>query len=104
MQTRALFAQANAESRMMFRRREVVFFSILLPAMFMFLFGSIFGNQTAANGVKIVDYMLPGYMVMALMSVAFISLGIMTANERQNSVLKRLGATPLSRAISGDAG
>jgi ABC-2 type transport system permease protein len=99
MQTRALLAQANVESRMMLRRREVIFFSILLPAMFMFLFGSIFGDQKDPSGVRIVNYMLPGYMVMAVMSVAFISLGIMTANERHNGVLKRLGATPLPRAL-----
>jgi ABC-2 type transport system permease protein len=99
MQTRALLAQANVESRMMLRRREVVFFSILLPVMFMLLFGSIFGSQTYSTGVKVISYLLPGYMVMAVMSVAFISLGIMTANERQNGVLKRLGATPLPRAL-----
>lgn len=99
MTTQAFVAQATAESRMMLRRREVVFFSILLPTMFMLLFGSIFGGQVAPTGIKIINYLLPGYMTMAIMSVAFISLGIMTANERYNSVLKRLGATPLPRAL-----
>src|SRR5436189_3292546 len=98
MNTRMLIAQSRSESRMMGRRREVVFFSILLPAMFMLLIGSTYGAQTAPNGVKIVNYLLPGYVVMAIMSVSLISLGIMTANERQNYILKRLGATPLPRS------
>src|SRR4051812_43091130 len=100
MKSQAFLAQSGAESRMMLRRREVVFFSILLPTMFMLLFGSIFGNTVdQESGVKVISFLLPGYMVMAIMSVALISLGIMTANERQNGVLKRLGATPLPRAL-----
>lgn len=98
MSTNMLAAQAISESRMMLRRREVVFFSILLPTMFMLLFGSIFGNVKDGNGIAAISYLLPGYMVMAVMSVSFISLGIMTATERQHYILKRLGATPLSRA------
>src|SRR5438876_2435091 len=99
MNTQMFLAQSRFESRMMARRREVFFFSVLLPAMFMLLIGSTYGSQTAPNGVKVVNYLLPGYVVMAIMSVSLISLGIMTANERQNYILKRLGATPLPRAI-----
>lgn len=99
MNTHVFLAQSGFESRMMARRREVVFFSILLPAMFMLLIGSTYGSQTASNGVKIINYLLPGYVVMAIMSVALISLGIMTANERQYNILKRLGATPLPRSM-----
>ncbi len=99
MKTGALLAQLNIETRMMFRRREVVFFSILLPAMFMLLFGSIFGNIVDDNGVKVINYLLPGYVVLAVMSVALVSLGITMANERQYGILKRLGATPLPRPL-----
>jgi ABC-2 type transport system permease protein len=99
MTTNAFVAQATAETRMMLRRREVVFFSILLPTMFMLLFGSIFGSQVDPTGLPVINYLLPAYITMAVMSVALISLGITTANERQYSVLKRLGATPLRRAV-----
>lgn len=99
MNANMVVAQSVSESRMMLRRREVVFFSVLLPAMFMLLFGSIFGRIKDENGITVINYLLPGYLVMAVMSVSFISLGNMTANERENSILKRLGATPLSRAV-----
>src|SRR5437870_11161755 len=99
LRTRTGRAQARVESRLVLRRRYVVFFTILLPAMFMFLFGSIFGGIKDGNGIKAISYLVPGYLVMAVMSVALISLGITLANERQFGILKRLGATPLPRAI-----
>ncbi|MEO5953029.1 MAG: ABC transporter permease, partial [Chloroflexia bacterium] len=99
MNANMIVAQSVSEGRMMLRRREVVFFSVLLPAMFMLLFGSIFGNVKDDNGIAVISYLLPGYMVMAVMSVSFISLGIMTATERQHFILKRLGATPLPRSV-----
>ncbi len=99
MNANMIVTQSVSESRMMLRRREVVFFSVLLPTMFMLLFGSIFGSIKDENGIAVINYLLPGYVVMAVMSVSFISLGIMTATERQNSILKRLGATPLPRAV-----
>ncbi len=99
MNTNMVITQSVNESRMMLRRREVVFFSVLLPVMFMLLFGSIFGHIKDESGIAVINYLLPGYLVMAVMSVSFISLGIMTATERQNSILKRLGATPLPRAV-----
>jgi ABC-2 type transport system permease protein len=99
MNTNMIITQSVTESRMMLRRREVVFFSVLLPTMFMLLFGGIYGSVKDENGISVINYLLPGYMVMAVMSVSFISLGVMTANERQYGILKRLGATPLPRAV-----
>lgn len=99
MNANMVVTQSVSESRMMLRRRETVFFSVLLPAMFMLLFGSIYGRIKDGSGVAVINYLLPGYLVMAVMSVSFISLGSTTANERQYSILKRLGATPLPRAV-----
>jgi len=99
MNANMAITQSVSESRMMLRRREVVFFSVLLPVMFMLLFGSIFGRLKDENGIAVINYLLPGYVVMAVMSVSFISLGIMTSTERQYGILKRLGATPLPRAV-----
>ena len=41
--------------------------------------------------------MTPGIMALAVMSTAFTSQAIATGFERRYGVLKRLGATPLSR-------
>src|SRR5205085_1992665 len=45
-----------------------------------------------------VDFLVPGMLALAVMSTAMVSLGIATGFERRYGVLKRLGATPLSRA------
>ncbi len=99
MNTNALVSQTKIETMLMLRRREAVFFSIFLPVMFIFLFGSIYGSQIdQSNGVKVISYLVPGYLVMAVMSISLVSLGIILATERQFGILKRLGATPLPRA------
>jgi len=99
MNTRALLTQSKTELILMLRRREAVFFSLFLPVMFIFLFGSIYGSVTDQNGVKVINYLVPGYVVMAVMSISLVSLGVILATERQFGILKRLGATPLPRAF-----
>src|SRR4051794_7615091 len=100
MNTHALLSQARAETLLMLRRRGAVFFSIFLPVMFIFLFGSIYGNVTdRETGRKVIDFLVPGYVVMAVMSISLVSLGVILATERQYGILKRLGATPLPRAF-----
>jgi len=44
-----------------------------------------------------VDFLTPGIIALAVMSTAFTSQAIATGFERRYGVLKRLGATPLSR-------
>jgi ABC-2 type transport system permease protein len=101
MNTYALFAHTRLEARMLLRRWDVIFFSILMPVTVMLFFGSMYGNEAARQDMhlKAMNYMLPGYVVMAVMSVGLASLGFMLATERQYGILKRLGATPLSRTM-----
>jgi ABC-2 type transport system permease protein len=44
-----------------------------------------------------VDFLVPGIIALAVMSTAFTSQAIATGFERRYGVLKRLGATPLTR-------
>src|SRR5205807_2709724 len=46
-----------------------------------------------------VDFLVPGIIALAIMSTAFTSQAIATGFERRYGVLKRLGATPLSRGV-----
>src|SRR5262249_53518820 len=45
-----------------------------------------------------IDFLLPGTLALAVMATGLANLGIATAYERGDGVLKRLGATPLPRA------
>ena len=49
------------------------------------------------GGGSRVDFLAPGIIALAVMSTAFTSQAIATGFERRYGVLKRLGATPLSR-------
>ncbi len=53
-------------------------------------------SSTSASGRRI-DVLTPGVLALAVMSTSFTSLAIATAFERRYGVLKRLGASPLSR-------
>ena len=48
-------------------------------------------------GLSRIDFLTPGIIALAVMSTAFTSQAIATGFERRYGVLKRLGATPLSR-------
>jgi ABC-2 type transport system permease protein len=92
---RALLAQTRVEARLALRRGENVLVMLLIPATVLLTFGSI--EKSPAGYVHTVDFLLPGVLALAVMSAAMVTLGIATAYERYYRVLKRLGATPLSR-------
>ena len=57
-------------------------------------------NETSiqTQRLRAIDYLVPGILAMAIMQLGLFSLAGMVAN-RQNLVLKRLGATPLPRHL-----
>ncbi|HZU14404.1 MAG TPA: ABC transporter permease [Chloroflexota bacterium] len=94
---RVLYLQSLTETRLWLRRRETVFFSLLLPIMFLLFFGALYGHSVERSGIKYINYIVPGYAIFAVMAI---SLGTMTSNlaaEREYGILKRLGGTPLPR-------
>ncbi|MGI8967773.1 MAG: ABC transporter permease [Chloroflexota bacterium] len=92
----ALYLQSLNETRLLLRRRETVFFSLLLPVMFLVFFGALYGSHSN-NGIKYISYLVPGYAVFATMAVALGTVTVNLAGERQYGILKRLGGTPLPR-------
>lgn len=94
---RTLYRQSLTETKLWLRRRETVFFSLLLPIMFLLFFGALYGNQTERGGMKYIDYIVPGYSIFAIMAIALGTMTVNLATERQFGILKRLGGTPLPR-------
>jgi ABC-2 type transport system permease protein len=68
---------------------------VIPPAMLAF-FGAVPVLSTGA--AKPVDFLLPGVLALAVISTAFVNLGIATGFERGYGVLKRLGGSPLPRS------
>jgi ABC-2 type transport system permease protein len=86
--------------RSFWRNRTGAFFTILLPVMFLVLFGSINSTGTVQldpNGpqVSYTTFFTPGMLAMAVMASTFTSLAISLTVMRDNGQLKRLRGTPL---------
>lgn len=93
---RMVAAQAAQETRQLLRNGEQLMLTLIIPLLLL----SAFSLANLVNfGVPIsrVDFLTPGVIALAIMSTAFTSQAIATGFERRYGVLKRLGATPLSR-------
>ncbi len=88
-------AQAAAETRSLLRNGEQFLLTLIIPLLLLAAFS--LEPLVSFGGISRIDYMTPGVMALAVMSTAFTSQAIATGFERRYGVLKRLGATPLSR-------
>lgn len=89
-------AQAAMELRLTARRFENLFVMLVIPPAVLAFFGAV--PFVATGGDRPVDFLLPGVLALAVISTAFVNLGIATGFERGYGVLKRLGGSPLSRS------
>ena len=89
-------AQAALETRTLLRNGEQLMLTLVIPLLLLAAFSL---ENLVSLGVPMsrIDFMAPGVMALAVMSTAFTSQAIATGFERRYGVLKRLGATPLSR-------
>lgn len=88
-------AQAGLELRTLLRNGEQLLLTAIVPVLLLVVFSA---EAIVSFGTgKRIDFMAPGVLALAVMSTSFTSLAIGTGFERRYGVLKRLGATPLSR-------
>jgi ABC-2 type transport system permease protein len=84
------------ELRLVLRRGENLFATIVIPTLVLVLFSSLSILPTGTS--RPVDFLLPGAIALGIVATSLVSLGITTAYDRSYGVLKRLGGSPLSRA------
>jgi ABC-2 type transport system permease protein len=97
---RMIAAQASLEARTLVRNGEQLLLVLVIPVLLLIGFtmeSFINISTTSSTRVDRVDFLVPGIIALAIMSTAFTSQAIATGFERRYGVLKRLGATPLSR-------
>ncbi len=92
----AVAAMTAMELRLVLRRGENLFATIVIPTVVLVLFSSISILPTGTG--RAVDFLLPGAIALGIIATSLVSLGITTAYDRSYGVLKRLGGSPLSRA------
>jgi len=93
---RMIAAQAALETKMLLRNGEQLLLTLIIPVLL--LVGFSLAPLIDVGGGRRIDFLAPGVLALAVMSTAFTGQAIATGFERRYGVLKRLGATPLSRA------
>ncbi|MDP9844652.1 ABC transporter permease [Streptosporangium lutulentum] len=93
--SRMVAAQAGAEIRSMLRNGEQLLLTMIIPVLLLVGFSA--APLVDVGGGSRVGFTTPGVLALAVMSTAFTGQAIATGFERRYGVLKRLGATPLSR-------
>jgi len=93
---RMITAQAALETRTLLRNGEQLLLTLIIPLLLLTAF-SLEPLINFGTGLSRINFLTPGIIALAVMSTAFTSQAIATGFERRYGVLKRLGATPLSR-------
>src|ERR1700674_3686079 len=94
--SRQILTQTQFELLLTLRRGENILITLIVPVMLLIFFASL--NIVPAVHGRAINFLLPGILALAVMAAGMVNLGIATAYERYYGVLKRLGASPLSRS------
>ena len=89
--------QFRFDQRIFWRSPASLFFTVMLPILFLVMLASIFGNETIDDlgGMRVSTYYVPGIMTLAVVSATLVSLAISLTEARESGRLKRVRSTPL---------
>jgi ABC-2 type transport system permease protein len=88
--------QFRFDQKVFWRNPASVFFTVMLPLIFLFIFATIFGNDEIDElGVKTTTYYVPAIIALAVISATLQSLAINLTQDREGGLLKRVRGTPL---------
>lgn len=90
-----VLAQALLELRLLVRSGESLVVTFGIPLGMLVFFGTV--DLLPLDAADPLDVLLPGSIAVAVMATGFVAQAISTGFERKYGVLKRLGATPLTR-------
>jgi len=95
---RRFLVQLRADLKVFVRNPAALFFTAILPVIFLTLFVSIFGNERAGpeyGNVRISTLQVPAFIALAVISASFVGLAIGLTSVREDGVLKRVRGTPV---------
>jgi len=93
--------QLRYDQKSFWRNPQYVFFTVIQPIIFLFIFVSVFGNKTTlvdGHLIKRSTYYVPAITTLAIMSATFFNLTISLSRLREQGILKRVRSTPLPPA------
>lgn len=83
--------------KVFWRNPSSVFFTALLPVIFLIIFATIFGNSRipTLGNIETTTYYIPAIITLAVVSATFVSLSMNVTVAREAGLLKRGRGTPL---------
>ena len=89
--------QFRFDQKVFWRNPASVFFTVLLPVIFLLIFATIFGNDRISElgNVKTTVYYVPAILTLAVVSATTVNLAIGLTVVRERGILKRGRGTPL---------
>jgi ABC-2 type transport system permease protein len=92
-----LLVQLRSDLKVFVRNPAALFFTAILPVIFLCLFVSIFGNDRdkEMGNVRVATLQVPAFIALAVVSASFVGLVIGLVSVREDGVLKRIRATPV---------
>jgi len=90
--------QLRSDLKVFVRTPAALFFTAILPVIFLCLFVSIFGNERAGeeyDNIRISTLQVPAFIALAVVSASFVGLAIGLVSVREEGVLKRVRGTPV---------
>ena len=99
--------QFRFDQKVFWRNPASVFFTALLPLLFLFIFASFFKNANIpGSDVKGATYYVPAIVALSVISATTVKLAMNLSAEREAGQLKRVRGTPLPPAafVAGRVG
>jgi ABC-2 type transport system permease protein len=97
---RHILHEFRFDQKVFWRNSASVFFTVMLPLIFLFIFATIFGNDEIEEiGVKTTTYYVPAIVALAVISATTVALAVNLTTDRERGLLKRVRGTPLPTPV-----
>ena len=93
---KTLVGQIKLEIKLFFREKVALFWTLAFPIFFIVIFGLIYQDHVW-NDIPAINFLVPGIIVMAMMSTCIIGVIEGFVEEREKGIYRRLSLTPLKR-------
>lgn len=90
--------QVGYENRSFWRNPPAAFFTFAFPIMFLFIFNTVFGNDTlelAGRRTNMSTFYIPALAAFSVISACYTNIAIGVSFSREQGILKRIRGTPL---------
>jgi ABC-2 type transport system permease protein len=98
---KSLLKMTWMEAKLFLREPVGAFFTLVVPLMYLVLFGSISGNEPTpiSGGRRAVDAAIPSLTALIISIIGLIAITITLTTYREKGILRRLRTTPISPLI-----